>query len=420
MKRRKFVKLSGLGLAGMALSARAALVSKSRKAPDVIVVGAGVFGVWTAYHLKRKGANVTLVDAFGPGNSFGESGGHTRMTQIDGDSPIFIRSCLESFPWWERMDQSSYSRIIYKTGRLRLGKQPANLERARRRQEQLRAIGITNVEILDAAEMGRRWPAIRTDDMLFGSYHPGGPGGSALRADVGCKVVANEFEKIGGKVVIGHADPLLAKGRVRGLRIRETGERLQAARYVFAGGPWMPSLFPELLAPRLRLEPRIVYFFKLPDGDERLAFPNVPAWTMPEESIYGVPSIENEGHKFAPGIMPASVPDIEQQTREFAYNRFPSLQGMPVLHVRACQLTRTVSYDFIIDRHPQLDNAFLVCAGSGQGYKHGPTVGLHASTMLVGEPVDAEYAAAFRLKNDLFDAPAANPTPSSVSESYPQ
>ena len=420
MKRRKFVGLTGLGLAGMALDARSALVSRRRGTPDVLVIGAGVFGVWTAYHLRRQGATVTLVDAFGPGNAFGESGGHTRMTQIDGDSPLFIRSCLESFPWWERMDQSSYSRIIYRTGRLRLGKQPASLARAQLRKQQLLPFGVSNVEILDAAEMRHRWPAIRTDDMLFGSYHPGGPGGSALRADVGCKVVANEFEKMGGKVMIGHADAQQSRGRLRGVRIRETGERLQAAKYVFAGGPWMPSQFPELLGPRLRLEPRLVYFYKLPEGDERLAFPNIPAWTLPEASIYGVPSIENEGHKFAPGIMPASVPDIEQQTREFAYDRFPSLKGMPVLRVRACQMTRTVSYDFIIDRHPQLENAYLVCAGSGQGYKHGPTVGLHATKLLLGETLDAEYAAAFRLKNDLFDAPAPPPPADAARETYPQ
>ena len=46
---------------------------------DVLVIGSGVFGVWTAYYLANAGASVTLVDAYGPGNSRSSSGDESRI-----------------------------------------------------------------------------------------------------------------------------------------------------------------------------------------------------------------------------------------------------------------------------------------------------------------------------------------------------
>src|SRR5882672_8677997 len=49
------------------------------KKPHVAVIGAGAFGGWTALYLLRGGARVTLLDAWGPGNSRASSGGETRV-----------------------------------------------------------------------------------------------------------------------------------------------------------------------------------------------------------------------------------------------------------------------------------------------------------------------------------------------------
>src|SRR5262245_40026494 len=64
-------------VAAAALSAiRPVAAEKNMK---VVVVGAGAFGGWTAWQLLRKGAQVTLIDAYGPGNSRASSGGETRV-----------------------------------------------------------------------------------------------------------------------------------------------------------------------------------------------------------------------------------------------------------------------------------------------------------------------------------------------------
>ena len=51
------------------------------KSYDVAVIGAGVFGAWTAYQLRRAGLRVALLDAYGPGHSRASSGDESRITR---------------------------------------------------------------------------------------------------------------------------------------------------------------------------------------------------------------------------------------------------------------------------------------------------------------------------------------------------
>ena len=51
---------------------------QTSKNHDVAVIGAGVFGAWTAYHLQRSGQTIVLLDAYGAANSRASSGGIAR------------------------------------------------------------------------------------------------------------------------------------------------------------------------------------------------------------------------------------------------------------------------------------------------------------------------------------------------------
>lgn len=86
MNRKTFLQLTSAGIGGSLISG---VIPRSQKypskppplkrSPDVVVVGAGAFGGWTAWHLAKKGVHVTLLDAYGPGNSRASSGGETRQ-----------------------------------------------------------------------------------------------------------------------------------------------------------------------------------------------------------------------------------------------------------------------------------------------------------------------------------------------------
>ena len=72
---------------------------------DVIVIGAGVFGAWTAHHLAEAGAKVTLVDAYGPGNSRSSSGDESRILRCGyGPDEIYSRFAHRSRELWYELD----------------------------------------------------------------------------------------------------------------------------------------------------------------------------------------------------------------------------------------------------------------------------------------------------------------------------
>ena len=80
---------------------------------DVIVVGAGVFGAWTAFHLKRGGARVLLIDQHGAGNSRSSSSGETRIIRKSyGSSEIYTRSSMRSLAMWTEIARSRYCRDL--------------------------------------------------------------------------------------------------------------------------------------------------------------------------------------------------------------------------------------------------------------------------------------------------------------------
>ena len=76
-------------------------------------------------------------------------------------------------------------------------------------------------------------------------------------------------------------------------------------------------------------------------------------------------------------------PQESERIREYAAFRFPALKSAPIVETRVCQYENTSSGDFLIDRHPQLDNVWFVGGGSGHGFKHGPAVGEYVASRLL-------------------------------------
>ena len=107
----------------------------------VVVVGAGCFGAWSAYHLARSGQEVTLLDAYGPGNSRASSGGETRIIRMGyGAQEIYTRWSLRSLGMWKALEERTATSVFHQTGVLWMarGEDPlttstlATLERGRR------------------------------------------------------------------------------------------------------------------------------------------------------------------------------------------------------------------------------------------------------------------------------------------------
>ena len=79
----------------------------------VVVVGAGAFGGWTALFLARRGARVTLVDAWGPGNSRASSGGETRVIRgVYGKDRIYTAMARRAFELWHE-NEARWKKKLY-------------------------------------------------------------------------------------------------------------------------------------------------------------------------------------------------------------------------------------------------------------------------------------------------------------------
>jgi sarcosine oxidase len=89
----------------------------SAKHYDVCVIGAGVFGSWTALELARRGLRVALVDAYGPANSRASSGGESRIIRMGyGPDEIYTRWAMRSLDLWTLFCERVGQPLFHATG----------------------------------------------------------------------------------------------------------------------------------------------------------------------------------------------------------------------------------------------------------------------------------------------------------------
>ena len=392
----------GAGVLGLSRSARAAQPSGSRTF-DVVVVGSGVFGAWTAWHLRRAGRSVALVDEYGAGNSRSSSGGETRVIRMGyGADEWYSRWSARSLGLWKDMAAASGQRLFHQTGVLWMAHENDAVV-----QSTLETLGRLQVphERLGKSELETRWGQISFGPVSWGIYEPGS---GALLARRGVAAVAAEAQREGVSLVAGAALPPMGSGRLSSVSLKD-GASLSAETFVFACGPWLGKVFPDLLGERIFPTRQEVFYFGPPAGDTRFRPPAMPVWVDFGEEIYGIPDIESRGFKVAPDRHgPPFDPDTGERrvteegvraAREFLARRFPALRDAPLVAGEVCQYENTSNGDFLIDRHPGRENVWLVGGGSGHGFKHGPAVGEYLAARIAdGKPVDAKVSLSTKLK----------------------
>ena len=311
----------------------------------------------------------------------------------------------------KKIEEASNEKLVLSTGSLYMSQTEEYQSKAQARKEQHKRLGIHSTEILDQNEIKYRWPQIYSDDIAVAMYHEGGASGSTLLARKGCQLVAKQFEKNGGKLMIAKGAPILNKGKIEGIDIGKT-KPLKAANYVFACGPWLPKIFPNLLFPKLKIQRRDVLFVGTPPGDNRFSYPNLPEWSVAGSGYYGFPDIEGRGFKVAPyPDYNTFDPDTDERlvnhyqvkrTHDFVKRRFPGLSKQPITESRVCQITNSVDGNFIVDQFPSSDNTWIIGGGSGHGFKHGPAIGEYAAKRILGQQVEQEFINLFKLKEKDF------------------
>lgn len=397
--------IAGLGLsAAAAAPATAAPPSPPRPArpavgkglPDVVVIGAGAFGGWAALELRERGYKVKLVDAHGPGNALGSSSGETRNIRSGyGDRGLYSEWAARAWVAWHERQEEFGRKLIYPSGSLRdpgpeqMAAQIAVYDRLK-----------LPYEMLSADEVRRRWPQIRTDDIdkMFFDVRSGG-----VKARETSIAVAEAFERKGGEVLLGRATPgKAANGRLQTVLVN--GEPLAAGEFVFACGPWLAKLFPDILGDKI-IAPRAELFFVGPaPGDYRYRSENVPSIS---DRITYTTADSGGGYKIAGRLNGVALdPDdgdrmptrsLMQQVEDYIRLRLPGLVGRPIVQAYVGQTDHTSTGHYIFDHHPEWRNVLIAGGGSGHAFKMGPVLGAYIADRVAGLPQAPALQAVFSL-----------------------
>jgi monomeric sarcosine oxidase len=346
---------------------------------DIVIIGAGVFGSWTAYQLQRSGLKVALLDAYGPGHSRASSGGESRIIRMGyGADEIYTRWSRHSLQMWQELFDQTGQKLFHRTGVLWMAREndPYTLATV----STLDRVGV-DYELLRRSELEARYPQINFGDVNWAIYEPDS---GALMSRRAVQAVVDETVKNGADYFQEAVEAPLGSDVLNEITTR-SGRKITAGIFVFACGPWLPGLFPELLGDRIHPTRQEVFFFGAPAGDSRFTSPQMPIWIDFGAEMYGFPDLETRGFKVAldrhgPPFEPDAGDrtfsgEVLKEVREFLTDRFPDLKNAPLVETRVCQYENTSNGDFLIDRHPNFENVWIVGGGSGHGFKHGPALG---------------------------------------------
>ena len=225
----------------------------------------------------------------------------------------------------------------------------------------------------------------------------------ALAAARACGVVRDAFVKNGGTYRTGHVERArIAKGSLSGLQLKD-GSRVDADLYVFACGPWLPTVFPDLMHNWVRPTRQEIHYFEVPKGSKRYSPGRLPIWIdFGERIVYGIPAIDGKWFKVAddtrgpsveaPAEQRAPNADNVERDRRFLAERFPELAKAPLATTEFCRYENSPDGNLIIDYLPGAKNVVVAGGGSGHGFKLSPVVGeMTAEFILSGKDVPKAF-----------------------------
>ena len=400
------------GLAALPVAATAAAAerkSKKRKPAkpkvqhvDVAIIGAGVFGAWTAWHLLRAGKSVRLFDAYGAGNFRASSGGESRVIRMGyGADTIYSDMARDSLAYWKALSDSASAPIFHNTGVLWFGPQGDAYTAQSLAWLQANRVGHEHGDV--------RWLQNKYRQMQFYQGETG-----VLETETGALIAGRGVQEVIADAQIAvervvMPAPLLSK-RIKRHSLPDGGT---ADHLVYALGPWLAELFPQQLMNKIVATRQEVYHFGAPQGDTRFAPPELPVWADNSNNgiFYGIPDLEGAGFKIAidrhgPVVDPDTMerqltPAGIAEARAYIARRFPALASAPLIGGRVCQYENSSNGDYLIDRFPGQERVWLVGGGSGHGFKNGPAVGKRVAAHILDPKLAVEPRFSFATKGTV-------------------
>jgi len=366
-----------------------------------MVIGGGINGLSTLFHLERLGCSpLGLLEQFPLGHEHGSSHGRSRTLRTAYINPVYIALMHVALAQeWPRLEQETGSTLIHPTPGCFFGPPGGKQEGYARSAKEAGA----NVDEIDARAATERFPQFR-----FDKNHQ-----ILIDHDAALVAAADTIASL-KRFAIEKELPLYENTHVTGIdfdanpiRIDTNSRTYQTERLVITAGPWTSRLLP-FLKPNLQIARQTVGYFEMAGNPVNYQIPNFPVWgNLGEDKhgvFYGLPVFQRNGIKVARHVTAGLDDDPDeflsaksQDVDELRQFLDVQLRG-PVTGfagAETCLYTNTETEDFIIDLHPRNSNVVIGAGFSGHGFKFGPLTGkLLAELALNGKTTVSEFEAA--------------------------
>ncbi len=330
---------------------------------DVVVVGLGGVGSAAAAALSRRGQRVLGLDRYGPVHDQGASHGETRIVRkayFEGAG--YVPLLHRAYELWDELG------LLTRIGGLFMGSADSRVLAG--------SLGTAQQwdlphEVLEAAEISRRFPAMTPPTGTVALYEPDA-GWVSPEAAVGAQL--ERAARAGAD--LHHEEPVLSwEATFDGVRVTTGEGTYEAGSLVLAPGRWAVDLLPGLPV-ALRVEQRRVHFFPGTAGDFAPGRFPIWLWERPDGTVpYGFPDV---GTGVKASVHHSRLrPAADWPGEDVAELLAPLLAGLGTRPLRSADCTYTLTPDehFVVGRHPEHDRVLVACGFSGHGFKLTPVLG---------------------------------------------
>ncbi|XP_078491086.1 peroxisomal sarcosine oxidase-like [Ciona intestinalis] len=368
---------------------------------EVIVIGAGIIGSWTAYHLAKHGRSTLLLEQFTIPHTRGSSHGHSRILRQSYVDEHYAAMMPESYQLWKDMETFSGNLLLKHTGHLSISKKEyGHVAKVRSICDKLNIPYLT----LDSEALNTRF-GIKFDEKydFVGTYQGHktlkwyavrkrlrttallDPSGAVLDADKCISSVQGAVKTVGGVVrdqeKVLNIDPVNEDT----VHVRTNKSVYKCRSVVLTCGPWANEVLKPLdLQLPLEVSKVLVTYWKerqIGAFSSNSGFPNMICYTKEGIYIYGFPSDEYPGlfklcyHHHFP-IDPNERDKLQSpKENEKQQKRTDELKQRIKIHfplleeeiglVETCIVTDTPDGDYVLDCHPMYRNIIIAAGMSG-------------------------------------------------------
>lgn len=345
---------------------------------DVIICGLGVMGVSAARSLAGRGLRVLGLEQFDIPNDRGSSHGKSRVIRTAYfEDPRYVPLCRSAFAAWAELEREAGRQLIFRTGVLNMG--PPEHECTRGVLESVRQHGLEH-EVLTAADIRERWPALVPNDTDVGVFESA----AGYLTPEACVTALAESARHRGATLRTQTrvDRWTIEGD--GVVVEAGGERYVGKQLVITAGGWFADAV-QSLGVSLNVERQVQLWWQ-PADVNAIAPGRTPVFIhfVDDRAYYSIPPFGDYGIKISRHhggeITTADAVDRtcrdadEADVRNYIRRHIPAADG-PRIDAQVCLYTNTPDDHFLVDRLPGADRVWVAGGFSGHGFKFGPVIG---------------------------------------------